>query len=286
MHNSFLSNLNKLKLKKEYIIFSVLHGIASLIVPFTTQYLVNQLALSGILLNTVTVTLVVGFFLVLTQVFKYCQVILNEYLQREVFMNEVKLWTKNSPNSKAPYFLEIWNQMKSFSIAFTHLMELSLTLFFGLIVILLFHPYFLVFLFIFLLAFWAVFRSWDVAISTSVEESDEKYNLLYQKIENNELSDRDIDRFLEKRNKHFFFIKRNKILVGITYILSQLYLIGVGIYLIQIDELSIGQLVSAEIILSGILLSLSKFPKTLESIYDYETSQIKINYALKGGHND
>jgi ABC-type bacteriocin/lantibiotic exporter with double-glycine peptidase domain len=59
-----------------------------------------------------------------------------------------------------------------------------------------------------------------------------------------------------------------------------------GCYLIVNNQLSVGQLVSAELIISGIFVSLVKLPQTLESIYDYETSQYKISGAMKGQVNE
>jgi len=129
---------------------------------------------------------------------------------------------------------------------------------------------------------WALFTSWDRAIATSLTESEEKYNLFFAKLADAPLSDRQVEDYLYAREKHFHFIKRNKIFVGIGFVVSHLLLLGLGIYFVHTQQLSIGQLVSAEIILAGILTSLSSLPKTLEALYDVATSKLKIKHALNG----
>jgi hypothetical protein len=53
---------------------------------------------------------------------------------------------------------------------------------------------------------------------------------------------------------------------------------------VEATELSIGQLVSAEIILTNILISMQKLPDALENMYDFETSIYKINKAKEAVH--
>ncbi len=69
-------------------------------------------------------------------------------------------------------------------------------------------------------------------------------------------------------------------MVSALTIFGQIFVLGIGCYLIQVNQLSVGQLVSAEIIISGIFMSFAKLPTTLESLYDFETSQYKISKAL------
>jgi ABC-type bacteriocin/lantibiotic exporter with double-glycine peptidase domain len=71
----------------------------------------------------------------------------------------------------------------------------------------------------------------------------------------------------------------------VLFILCQISLLGGGTWLVQSQQLSIGQLVSAEIILSGIMVSLNKLPTALEGLYDYETSIYKLMKA-KGEIHD
>jgi ABC-type bacteriocin/lantibiotic exporter with double-glycine peptidase domain len=282
----FLPTLKRISLKKSYIIFSIFYGLSSLIIPFATQFMVNNLALSGIWINTVTFLVIIAIGLILSQTFRYCQVIITEYMQRELFVIEMERWQSKGHSSHSHYYFEVIKILKTYSKSFTSIVEIGLIFIFGVITIMIFHPAF-VFLTILLYAFlhW-IFTSTKPAIETSIQESNRKYDIFYTIDSDNQTDDKSIDRYLEARQTHFFYIKRNALLVGIVYVLGQFYLLGVGLYLVQDNQLSVGQLVSAEIILSGILASLLKLPQTMEDLYDYETSEYKINKALSLEQHD
>lgn len=276
----FVQLLRSLELKRQYFFYAILYGLLSLVTPLASQFLVNQLALAGIWVNTLIFIVLLAVFLIISQLLKFGLVLLTEYIQRELFVSQGARWV--APDAgKPPYYFEVHALMKSFSLAFTSLVDLVLFSIFGMFVVMAFHPLFISIPVILGIAFYFLFFSWDQAIRTSVAESDEKYKIYYRKDEKKELSENHFVEFLQARHKHFYFIIRNKIIVLTTAVITQLITLGGGIYLIQLEQLSIGQLVSTEIILSGILASFIKFPKTLEDLYDLETSGIKLNYALE-----
>ncbi len=268
------------RLSKRYIVIAILFGLSTLIIPFATQYLVNSLALSSLVGNTVIFLVLLLVFLSLSQVLRYGQFILLEYLQREIFISEARRWVETVRAQKSHYMLEIQAVMKSFSLSFSHLVELGLSILFGFLVIMSLHPAFLVLPLLTAGTIWLVFSSWRPALASSVKESDEKYKMVENKFEGNNLSDGDFADFLGARDAHFFFIRRATIIVSSAFVISQLILLGLGIVFIESEELSVGQLVAAEIILTGIMVSVTKLPKTMESLYDLETSMIKLEKAL------
>lgn len=267
-------------LTRRYFILAILYGLSTLIIPLATQYLVNSLALSGLVANAIVFLILLALFLTLSQILNYGQMILSEYIKREIFVAECRDWVTNVPTKKAHYMLEIQAVMKSYAMALSHLVELVPTIVFGFLLIMSFHPYFLLLPLIFGFAGWVISLNWQGAVSTSVKESDEKYSLVRRKFDGSDLVEEDLVAFLEARADHFRYIKRATLTVATLLITSQVFILGVGIYLIEKGELSIGQLVAAEIVLSGIMVSALKFPKTMEDLYDFETSKIKIEYAL------
>lgn len=267
---------------RKYITFAVLYGLSTLIVPLATQFLVNSLALSSIFANTFIFLIIVLVLLSTAQVLRYGQIVILEFLLREIFVTEARRWSETTRPEKSHYMFEIQNVMKNFSIAYGHLVELGLTLLFGLLLIVSFHPAFLLLPLISGASFWMIFLFWTRAVDTSVNESNKKYELVRMKFNQTDLTDTDLAGFLEARDQHFSYVKRTTIIVGVAFVLSQLYLLGTGIYLIQLDQLSVGQLVSAEIVLTGIMVTVTKLPKTMEALYDLETSKIKLEMALGG----
>lgn len=286
LSDRFREALASSKLSKRYVLLAVLFGLSTLIIPLATQFLVNSLALSSLFANTFIFLVIVLVLLSLAQLLRYGQLVLLEYIQREIFVDQAQKWGGKVKAEKSHYMLEIQTLMKSFSIAYSHLVELGLSVLFGFLVIMSFHPIFLMMPFITAAAFWLIFRSWNLAVSSSVEESNQKYQLVEQKFEGKSLADSDFARFLEARDKHFAFVKRTTLIVSVVFVVSQLYLLGTGIILIEMNQLSVGQLVSAEIILAGIMVSVTKLPKTMEALYDLETSKIKLESALKGTYED
>lgn len=267
-------------LPRKYILLAILYGLSTLIIPLATQYLVNSLALSSIFANTLVFLILLLIFLTISWILRYGQLILLEIIQRKIFVDEAIPWMSKVEETKSHFMLEIQTIMKSFSLAWGHLVELVLSLLFGLLVILSFHPAFIVLPLMIGGGLWFIFTFWNPAVATSLEESFEKYELVEKKMKGLELTDKDLAHFLKARNEHFTYVKRSTIVVGTTFVLSHLYLLGVGIFLIGTSEISVGQIVAAEIILTGIMVSVSKLPKTMEALYDFETSKIKMENAL------
>ena len=277
----FFETLKNVSLSKKYIFYSIFFGLSSLVLPLGVQYLVNNLALAGIWVNTLSFLVIVALGLILSKVLRYCQIILNEYMQRELFIIEIRKWRKKTPADKFYYFLESVSTLKYFSKTFTSCVEIGLILFFGLFTIILFHPVFIVLALTIIFTLYFIFSYAPKAIETSIEESNSKYDFVHTLKESDEIGEDQIEKYLVSRDKHFVYIKKHTFYISLLFIVTQLLLIAIGIYLIQNNQMSVGQLVSAEIILSGILVSLLKLPNTLESFYDFETSQYKLNYALK-----
>lgn len=272
----------KTTLSRKYIILSILYGLSTLIVPLASQYLVNSLALSSIFSNTIIFLVIVVILLSAAQALRFAQVVILEFIQREIFIAEARRWALPVSPEKAHYMLEIQNLMKNFSAAYGHLVELGLTLFFGFLLIVSFHPMYLLLPLISGAAFWAIILRWKEAVETSVEESTVKYALIEEVVSGSGPGDDDLTTFLQARDQHFAFVKHATVLVGIAFVLSQLFLLGSGIYLIESGGLSVGQLVSAEIVLTGIMVTVGKLPKMMESLYDLETSKIKLEVATGG----
>lgn len=271
---------------KTYIYYSLGYGFSTLIVPLGVQFLVNNLALSGIWLNTTAFIFFIVLGLMLSQAIKHSQLVLVESLQREIFCIEITDWRDLKKNKYSEYFFEILNLMKSFSKSYSNLVELCLVMFFGLLTIVVFHPAFLPLAAIIVFTIYQIYISSAPALHSSIKESDEKYKI-FNKINNEQtIEDSDIRSFLTARDNHFKFIRKNSFKIAALIVIVQAILLTLGCYLIRINQLSIGQLVSAEIIISGIFIPLSKLPLTLEAIYDYETSKFKIFKAMSGGSDE
>jgi putative ABC transport system ATP-binding protein len=246
------------------------------------QLLVNNLALTGLWISTFSFLLVIGAGLTLTLVVKYAQMILNEYLQRHLLNRELNRWRKMVPkaNQSSPYFLESFNILKGFAFILAEGFDLLLKCVFGAIALIFIHPAFLMVSLLFV-GFLILIR-WRGrnAIVSSIIESDRKYDL-FDALDDDGggAFDRLTVEYFRERDTHFGYLRRQAVVTFVAHFSLQLLLLGWGIHLIQINQLSLGQLISAEIIVSNIFGGLGGLPKILETFYDYETSCYKLEAA-------
>lgn len=281
----FFTIATNIKLRKPYYVYAILFGLSSLVVPLGAQFLVNNLALSGIWVNVLSFMVIFAIGLILSNALGYYLVILKEFLQRELFIFETSKWLPGIESRGQKYFLESIHLLKSFATVFTHFVEVGLILIFGLITIILFHPAFLFLPLFFLFTLFLISRTTKQAIKTSITESDAKYEMFDLVLSNKNITENCLEKYLTTRDLHFNFIKSITLKISILNSICHVSLLGLGIYLIEVDQLSIGQLIAAEIILSGILQSVAKLPSTLESLFDFETSVFKLKKALKVVNN-
>jgi ABC-type bacteriocin/lantibiotic exporter with double-glycine peptidase domain len=92
-----------------------------------------------------------------------------------------------------------------------------------------------------------------------------------------EETDRRVVRFLKERRQHFAVLLRQK---SLYYFLSALALsgmLGMGGYLVIQGELTLGQLVAAELVIWGILKASQKMITLTESLYDLLTGLVKVS---------
>ncbi len=282
MKLEFLLRLKVLRLNRKFIFYSAAYGISSLIIPLGVQFLVNNLSLSAIWLNIISFILIVGVLLVFASMVKHSQVILIESLQREIFVFEINRWKMIKTKEYGHYYFEVAGLLKSFAKAYSHLVELFLMVLFGVTTIIIFHPAFIVLAIFIGLTILSIYRTFTPSIDSSVIESNEKYAIFDTLSSGQMFTEAQVDSYLLAREGHFKFTRLNSFKVSILAVTSQIFLLGLGSYFIKNNQLSVGQLVSAEIIVSGILFSLTKLPQTLEGIFDFETGQKKIAKALKG----
>ncbi|MFP5384739.1 MAG: hypothetical protein ACLGHN_01580 [Bacteriovoracia bacterium] len=279
IQESFIPTIKRLKLNRKYVIYSILYGLSTLILPLAVQFLVNNLALAGIWVNILAFLIIIGTGLTLSLIIKYCQIVLIEFLQRELFCLFSSEWREKIHTYYRMYFIEIFFSMKSFSKSYTIIVETALVTGFGLVMIAIFHPVFLSLAILIVIVLYQIRQSTRPAIEASILVSDEKYSLFDRAIHDITPDTTGMERYLRAREKRFSYIKKNTIKLSVLYIICQILLLGGGTMLIENDQLSIGQLVSAEIIFSNIMISLNKLPYALEGMYDFETSLYKLEKA-------
>jgi ABC-type bacteriocin/lantibiotic exporter with double-glycine peptidase domain len=86
--------------------------------------------------------------------------------------------------------------------------------------------------------------------------------------------------YLEARREHFRIVMRQTVAMLALHAVASAALLGVGAILVLERQLTLGQLVAAELIVSAMLAGISKLGKYLETFYDLLTASDKLGYLI------
>ena len=310
-----------LKNEKTFFAVTILYGVAisllTLGVPISVQALVNTVTFGVLLQPLLVIAGALLLILVLSGFLKGLQVYAIEMFQRHFFARTVNNISKNILEADASQmrkkngvelvnrYFEIMSIQKKVSLLLTDFVSVILQTVVGLILISFYHPYFLIFdmlLVFFLLMVWWIWGK--ASINTAISESKAKYKVANWLQESARLqgtiqtvskmkyfakvTDHLVEDFLNKRKKHFNHLFAQIIFLLLIYAFLSVLILALGGYLVIIGELSIGQLVAVELIITVILASVAKSGKYFESFYDlsanidklFELYEIKKNNAL------
>jgi ATP-binding cassette subfamily B protein len=305
-----LNRFRKLRLleKKDlYTIytFAIFSGIIQLSLPLGVQSIIG-FVISGVF--SVSIVLLIG--LILTGIFfagllQIMQMNVIEKVQQKLFhfyafrFSGQLLDINMGSVQDAAYpewtnrFLDITTLQKSLTKILLDIPLASIQIVLGLFIISIYHPLFLLMVFVLLLIVFIIFYlSSSTALQTSIKESSYKYevsswlqqmaravhsfklNRTYQ-LHDSKLDNR-VTSYLDYRTRHFkilLFQFKNLIFLKIMITAAMLIL---GTYLLLNQQLNIGQFVAAEIIIITMIGSVEKLITNLDSLYDCLTSFEKL----------
>jgi putative ABC transport system ATP-binding protein len=172
-----------------------------------------------------------------------------------------------------------------------------LSAFVGMAVLAFYHPYLLAFdVVLILLLLFTMFVLGRGAVRTSIKESKTKYAMAawledlarcgtafrYDGASEFALerSDQLIFDYLSARKKHFQVLIRQILFLLLVQALASTALLAIGGWLVITGQLSLGQLVAAELIVAVVVGSFAKLGKHMESFYDLMASVDKIGALL------
>lgn len=289
------------------VIYGIGIGILSLVVPVATSSLVNIVAFGVLLQPVIILTLLVVFFLGFAGAMQTIQIYVVEILQRRVFVRIATEFAIRFPRIRQDAldkhhnpelvnrFFDTMTIQKSIHSLLVDGLAVVLTTVIGFVLISFYHPIFIVFsLFVlFFGAYLVIYQLGRPASENYIKISKEKYKVAawLEEISRHsalfhstfgshfavERADSLIRDYLYARKKYFsIFIKQIVGLVGIQALASAIVL-GIGGYLVIHRQLTIGQLVAAELVIAKVLSDISKFGKQLDSFYSLIAAVDKIN---------
>lgn len=286
-------------------LYAILNGIIMLSIPLGIQAIVNLIQGGRVSSSWVVlvVFVVLGvFFGGLLQIFQLRVV---ENIQQRIFTRAAFEFAYRIPRIKmeelyrhyAPElmnrFFDTMSVQKGLSKVLMDFSAATLQVVFGLILLSLYHPFFILFSLLLVILVYAIFRfTAKPGLEASLKESKYKYNLAHWLEELARTAatfklagastlplsrtNEHVDNYLDYREKHFkVLLKQFAFLVGFKVIIAT-GLLAIGGVLVMEQLMNIGQFVAAEIIILMIINSVEKLVNSLETIYDILTSLEKI----------
>ena len=296
---------------KILIIYSIAIVVLSLVVPVGTQSLINVLSFGTQFQPVWILTVLVTVLLGLAGFLRILQTEVGEILQQKLFirlvteLNEklVKIKHEYIEQKKIEetvnYFLDISIIQKSVTVLLVDALSVVLQFFVGILVLVLYHPFFIILDMLLIVSiFFIIFKYMGKnAIKTSIKESKSKYKIVnwFEEIASNNKLFKSSDMisyasarteiltkmYLENRLDHFKVLIRQIAGLALVQAGGMGIVLGIGGYLVIQGELSLGQLIAAEIIVSKILDGFGKFGKYLDSYYDLVASMDKMGDLLE-----
>ena len=301
--------INLLKLDKRDIsqvfFYAIFAGLVSLSLPLGIQAIINLIQSGRVSVSWIVLVIIVIIGVALVGILSIMQLRITENLQQKIFVRSSFEFGYRLPKIK---FEELYNQyppelanrffdtitiQKGASKLLIDFSTALLQIVFGIILLSLYHPFFIFFGLILLFLLYIIFKfSYNSGISTSLKESKYKYKVVswLQEIARNNFSFRKeisfefalnknnnlVSQYLDYRERHFEIIKRQYFQLIIFKVIITAGLLFIGGYLVLNQKMNIGQFVAAEIIILLVINSVEKIVVGLETLYDVLTAVEKI----------
>jgi ABC-type bacteriocin/lantibiotic exporter with double-glycine peptidase domain len=279
------------------LIYGITLSILGLAVPISVQFLINSVSYTAMLQPLIIIGIALFVLLCFLAIISCLQFYVTEIFQRRFFtriVSEVGLSLLNAKyrvfeeanqTEMVNRFFESITIQKTIPKFLTKTFAVIINAFVGLIVVSFYHPAFLIFSLLIIACLWLIWsKFYKNAVVTSFYESRRKYDIAgwlediarghssfkssvgfdYAKFKLNFLS----GQYLEGRKKHFKNLFSQVVLLSILYVLASVALLLIGGFLVLKEQLTIGQLVAAELILSTMLYGVANLGRDFENFYD------------------
>ena len=300
---------NLLKLDRKDILYvysyAIFSGLITLSLPLGIQAIIGLIAGGAVSTSLFILIFIVTAATALDGVLKVMQLTVTETIQRKVFIRSAFEFAYRIPRLKLEdtvddyppelvnRFFDTLTLQKGIPKLLVDFSSAVLQIFFGLILICFYHPFFVFFSIILVGIVLAIF--WITGpggLKTSLQESKYKYQVAYWLEEiaramttfklgggqdhTMRKTDNLVESYLDSRKSHFriLLIQYGNIVGFKTLITGALLLLG-SILVIN-NGINIGQFVAAEIIILLVLSSVEKLILSMETIYDVLTAVEKI----------
>lgn len=301
------------------IVYAVMVGLLSLAVPIAVQSLVNTVAFGALVQPIVILSVLVLAGLAFEGAMLALKARTVESIQERIFVRTAADVAYRLPRVHGSafdgqhgpelvnHFFEVMTVQKTASFLLLDGVGVVLQMSIGLLLLAFYHPALLAFdlLLVAAVAFVLVVLGRG-ATATTINESKAKYAveawleelarhpITFKSAGGAELALARVDvlceRYLARRRAHFRVLFRQIVGVLAIYALASAALLGLGGFLVLSRQLTLGQLVAAELVVGAVVAGVAKFGKHLENYYDLLAAVDKLGHLAElpleqqGGH--
>jgi putative ABC transport system ATP-binding protein len=303
--------LDLLALERESLgviaIYAVAVGIVSLAAPLGVQAMVSAIAFGGLRQPLAVLSLLVVGALGFAALLRALQWSVAERIQERIFVRTAFDVTRKlshvrpsaldgaHPREFVNRFFDVVTIQKGASTLLIDGVYIVLQAFVGAVVLAFYHSFLLAYAILLIAAVTIVTLPLGrVGVRTAVAESASKYAVVawFEEMASHATAFRSLEgevfaterakeltaRYLLARRAHFRFVFRQGVAFFTLQALATAALLGVGGLLVLEGQITVGQLVAAELIVTSTTGAFAKFGKYLESYYDLLAALDKVGY--------
>lgn len=288
------------------MIYGAVISLLSLAAPISVQLLINSVSFTALLQPILVLGAILFLMVSFYGLVSILQFYVMEIFQRRFFARmscEVGMsllnakhqtFEESNQTEMVNRFFETVSIQKTIPQLFSKTFTILLQSVAGLILVACYHPFFLIFSFGVPIAVFFIWKSFaPKALVHSFLESRRKFDLagwlediarnhvLFSSRAGREYAKFKIDfltgTYLKERQSHFRNVFSQVILLFVLYALATALLLIIGGWLVLKGQLSIGQLVASELVISVILYNISNLGRDFESFYDLVASSEKLS---------
>lgn len=291
------------------VVLAIVIGLLSLSTPIAVEALVNTVAFGQLMQPVVVLALILLTFLGFSAAMRAMQTYIVEIIQQRLFVRVSAdlahrlprvprdFWDSHHGPELINRFFDVVTVQKITAQMLIDGFTLVLQTLVGMTVIAFYHPVLLGFdVFLLALIVGIVFVLGRRAVTTAIDESKSKYQTAawLEELARHptafrgrsqirfalDVADRHVTDYLLNRRNHFRILLRQVIAALAMQAVASTALLVLGGWLVIQGELTLGQLVAAELIVTVIISSLAKIGKHLESYYDVAAAMDKLGHLF------
>ena len=286
-------------------VYAIFIGLLNLSLPLGIQAIINLIQGGEVSTSWIVLIIFVVAGIALGGIMQIAQLRIIENLQQKIFTRAAfefvyripRLRLEKLANQYAPElmnrFFDVVSVQKGLSKILVDFSSASIQVIFGLILLSIYHPFFIMFSLLLIILIYIIFKvTVRKGLETSLQESKYKYGIahwLEELARTNttfklagktnlplERVNERAESYISARDAHFSVLLKQYSLMVVFKVLVALGLLLIGGLLVIDQQMNIGQFVAAEIIILLVINSVEKLILGFETIYDVLTSLEKI----------